>query len=121
MIVQIFIAQCQPVDPLRHHLPHAVPYPALLTAVQKAIAQPSQQINAPIYFAQQQPAAIRTNPSSIETRPHRTGPQTGKLEIPLGTLCSKHMGGFLLRKLLCGNSVMPEVTVLCHLFVRYPG
>ena len=44
VIVEVFVAQRQAVDPLRQHLPNRMLHLLLIPAIQKALRQPRQQI-----------------------------------------------------------------------------
>src|SRR5580658_332013 len=52
-IVEVFVSQRQPVDPLREHLQKRVLRPLRIPAVEKTIRQPRQQIQATVGLARQ--------------------------------------------------------------------
>ena len=58
MIIEVFVAQRQPVDALSQQLPHRVVHKYLLPLVLKALGQRLGQAQVDVHLAQQQDPAI---------------------------------------------------------------
>jgi hypothetical protein len=107
LIIEVFVAQGQAVNPLRQHLLNRVLHLGLLSTVQETLRQARQQIQALVGFAQQQGAAVGTDGSPIEAG-HDFPPSEGfKSETGLVTLCHSES-----RSSLGGNCCLE--TQLCH-------
>ena len=107
VIVEIFIAQRQTVDPLRDHLQNGVFDQILIPVVEKTLRHARQQIQAFVGLAQQECSAVGTDRAAVE--PGHDLPRTAgfKSEAGLGTLC--HSEG---RPLFGSNCCV--ATQLCH-------
>src|SRR5215207_3597453 len=114
VIVQVFVAEGKSINALREHLLHAVMDPHRIASVPKTLVQTPKQPDPAIRFAQQQTASVGCDLAAIKTSYYRSRSNSFKLEARLATLCGKQMGRLLTGKLLCGNSVMPEVTAFCY-------
>ncbi len=87
MIVEILVAQRQPVHPLRHQFPHAVRDQPGVAVVLETGPQSRQQIQPLVRLAQQQRSTIRGHGAAVEPRPHTARKMPFKLERFLVTLC----------------------------------
>jgi hypothetical protein len=68
VIVQVCVAQSQPIDPLCQHLFQTVLDPLRLPVVGEAPGQPPQQTDLPIGLAQEQRTTLGGQPASLELR-----------------------------------------------------
>jgi hypothetical protein len=84
MIVEVFITQCQAVDPLAHQLPHRVIHINLLAPVGKTFGQPLGQTQRGVGLAQQEHAAIAGKRATGKIGLHLTGSQIIKEKGLLG-------------------------------------
>ena len=87
VIVQILIAQSDPVNALGHERLKGMVGARLITVVSKALRHPSGQAADAINFAQQQRSCIRRHASAIERRHHGALPEALKRELTAMTLC----------------------------------
>ena len=87
MIVQVFIAQSQPVHPLRNHLQNGMFHSILLAAVQETMRESRQQIQPLIGLPQQQRASVGTDRAAVKPRHHLTRIMGFEFEAGLSTLC----------------------------------
>jgi hypothetical protein len=67
VIVDVFVAQRQPVNPLRQHLFNRVLDQILVPAVRKTLRQTRQQVQTLVGLAKKKRPAIGTDRSTIET------------------------------------------------------
>ena len=107
VIVEVFIAQGQAVDSLREHLQDRMIDHVLIPAVEEALCQARQQVEALVGLAQQERAAVGTDRSAVETGHDFPRSQRFKSEAGLATLC--HSEG---RPLFGANCCLE--TQLCH-------
>ena len=87
MIVEIFIAQRQPVDALRQHLAHRVLDPCRVPPIPKAGRRPREQADLAVGAAQQQAASVAGHAGAIEVGYHPPRKMICKRERFLRTLC----------------------------------
>jgi len=87
VVVEVFIAQRQPVDALRKHLCQRVLHLFLLALVLEARRQPTQQANLPIRLPQQKRPAIAGDSTSREPSFHAARKMCCNRERFLDTLC----------------------------------
>ena len=107
VIVDVFVAQRQTVDPLREHLQNRVLDQLLIPPVQKTFRQSRQQIQALVGLPQQQCTAIGTDRAAVESGHDLPRTAGFKSEAGLDTLC--HSEG----RPLFGSNCCVE-TQLCH-------
>ena len=76
MIVEVLVAQRQPVNALRQHLRQLVPDQQRRAAIAEAVREPVQQVDLAIRLAQQQRSAVAADPAALNsaaTRPEKCG------------------------------------------------
>src|SRR5918995_6368189 len=107
MVVQVFIAQSEPVHSLRNHLQSGMLDAILLAAVQETLRESFQQIQPLVGLPQQQRASIGTDRAAVESGHHLPRIMSFEFEAGLSTLChskSRSSPGVNYRT---GNLVMP--------------
>jgi hypothetical protein len=87
VIVQVFAAQRQTVDPLGKHLLNGMFHPDRIPAVEKTFRQSTQKIQTLVGLAQQKRAAIGTDRPAVETGHNLPLPAGFESEARLVTLC----------------------------------
>ena len=107
MVVEVFVAQRQRIDALRHQCVHIVFHTQPIAVIDKTPRQPGRQSDALVHFAQHYPARVGTEPSTVKSPRHRTTSQGVKLQLLAATLCLQ--GCFLVA---WPNSLIPQL--LCH-------
>jgi hypothetical protein len=70
MIVEVFIAQRNPGNPLAHHRLHAMLHQILVPVIGKAARHTSAQIKNPVNLPQQQSPGIRGQLTAVKRRDH---------------------------------------------------
>ena len=66
MVIEVLVAQRQPVDALRQHLGQRVLYPRRISRVGEAGDHALQQADLAGGLAQQQPAAVACHPGAVK-------------------------------------------------------
>ena len=107
VVVQVLIAQRQPVNALRQHLREAVRDQKRRAAIHETAGQTPQQVDLAIYFSQQQRPTVTRYLTSREPRLHTTRKMGCKREAFLVTLCHQ-------RPLLFRAFSYVWITQLCH-------
>ena len=70
VIVEVLIAQRQPIDALRYHLGYRMLDARRIAAVEKALGKAAQQPDAPVNLTQQRRAAVGGEPVGGKLRHH---------------------------------------------------
>ena len=89
MVVQILVAQRQPVNALREHLRQLVLDEQRRTAVTETPRQTAEKVNSALHLAQQQGATVTGYLTRTERRFHPARKMRCKRERSLATLCHK--------------------------------
>jgi len=87
VVVDVFVSQRQPVDPLGDQLRDAVLHPVRLPMIGEAGGQLPQDAGLALDLPQQQPSGVGRDLSAVETSHHVAVIQGVKFEAFLGTLC----------------------------------
>ena len=107
MIVEIFIPQRNPINPLTDQGLQTVLGPLRIAVVSKTPRKPLENTKAPLHLAQHHPARIRTNHPPIKSPDHFAPSQLLKCHLFLYTLCF-HKAALLLAR----NCLLAQL--LCH-------
>ena len=86
VVVDIFVAERDPVDPLRDQLRQRVLDLSRMAEIREAARHPIQQGEPPIHFPQQHAAAVRREPAPVEAADHAAAAQGVKFELRGSTL-----------------------------------
>ena len=89
VIVQILVAQRDPVDPLRHQIRQRVLDLPGLAIIRTAARDPVHQPQPPVHLAQQDAAAVRRQPTAVKTAHHFAAPEGVKFKLRQRTLCAQ--------------------------------
>src|SRR5689334_17970938 len=89
MIIDVFVAQRQTIDPLCQHLLYRVLNPLRLPSVKKTGGQWAKQVQPLLRLSQQQRSAIGGDGSTIESGYNLPSLASFKSETRLDTLCHK--------------------------------
>ena len=87
VIVQVFVTQRQPVDPLRQHLFQALLDPLRLPVIREAASNAPQQSQLAISLAQQQRTTLGGQPAALELSHDLARKMSFKRKESLATLC----------------------------------
>ena len=107
MVVEIFVPQRNPIDPLTDQGLQTVLGPLPIAVVSKTSGKPLENTKTPLHLAQQHPAAIRTDHPAIKSPDHFAPSQLLKYHLFLYTLCF-HKAALLLAR----NCLLAQL--LCH-------
>ena len=94
MVVEIFIPERDPVDPLRHQFMHAVFDARPIAVIDQTPRHSRRQSDALVGFAQQYATGIGTDAPTIKSPRNQSPSQGVKLKLFASTLCLQ--GCFLL-------------------------
>ena len=101
VVVQILVAQRQPVHPLRHQLPRRVLHLPAVAMILEAARDPGHQPQPPVHLAQQHAAAVRGEPAAVEAGDNPAASEAVKFKLRGSTLCSQGISLSDLCKSLC--------------------
>jgi hypothetical protein len=87
VVAQILVTEGDPIHPLTHELLNAVLHQPRVPVVGEARGQPTKNPPPPLYLGQQQRAAIRADPTAVESGLDLPPTYTLKLEAPEATVC----------------------------------
>ena len=132
VVVQVLVAQRQPVDALRQHLPDRVLHLLLIAPVTEAGGQTPQQVDLAIHLTQQQSPTVRGDLTGGEASFHTTRKMSCKCERFLVTLCHQkgrlrtainyvHTTQLCHEKTAFPNLFQPQLTALANRTVRNAG
>src|SRR3974390_116708 len=121
MIVEVFVAQRQPMHPLPQQLFERVVRPAGISPVNKALGQALREAQVPIGLAQQQDSSITGKGSSRKISHHFSSSQILKEQRLVRTVCSG--SGELVRIDLASihQPFRRRIATAIHPLVKYPG
>src|SRR3954453_3397401 len=89
VIINVFVAERQTIDPLGQHLLNRMLNPLRLPSVEKTAGESRQQLQPLFSLSQKQRATIGRDGPAVNTGPDLTSSATLKSETGLDTLCRK--------------------------------
>jgi len=121
VVVQVFVAQRQPINPLRHQFSNRVLHLLWDPMVSKAGREALDDPRPLLHLAQQQPARVRGHRSPVKPAYHLALIQRMKFEGFLATLCPQKAVLLLRQKSFSQKYLCQKATAFFNFSVRNPG
>ena len=121
MVVEILVAQAQPVHTLLDQRFDGMLDPIRIPMVGEALAQPTQNPGPLLHFAQQDAPGVGGDLTAVEPAHDISSVQALKHELCSGTLCEYKVVLLSFRKWLWSNNLCHRTRPLSIFLLRYPG